>query len=474
MPTRRQVRAPWSGEVREVEWDPHGPREEDAIWNTENGMLYRGGEDGQGLSLEDYLAQQIPGYLSGQGLYDAGFYGHQPDGSYMAPGNYRSTDPNAAPFRMTGSEWQDFVRRNSADARGYGKGSLGHDWLDSLTDIMPGLIQAAPFALAGAGMGGAFGPGTSLAESLGAAGAAEAAPTFNAGGMSFGPAPSGPGTSSLSDMIAQASAQAPTGGGTGGVNFLETLGTNPGTFPVTGDGTWASSLGPQTYTPGIDVPGVDMSKAFPVSGVNNLASASAGASGAASGVNMMDVLRTGGTVGGLAKDALAPTNDWNKTLSGILPALIGAYGSTQTADVMKDLAAKSRADRAPFLATANSWLSNPQAYAEGPGQAALKGTLAGLSAKFGNPIGSGTALQIATETGARNWQDAVSGMANLGLGGENTQATLGMAGANAGQGMWNALQYGADQVLNPEKNDLASLLKKYKGIFGSGSTGGLG
>ena len=469
-----KVVAPWDS-TQTVELD-YTPSLGEMRAMTENGPVYDDGAGGT-VSAEDYLRRQTELYAGGQGLYDAGFLGKQADGTYLVV-----TNTSGPPTRMTEQQWREHQSRYSADNMGYGKGSLGRDLLDVATDLMPGLIQAAPFALAGAGMGGAFGPGTGIMEGAGAAGAAEAAPTFNAGGMSFGSTPSGVGTNSLSEIAAQVAAEAPASTG-GGINFLEQgVVANPGSFPVTGDGSWSSALGSQTYTPGIDVPGVDMSKTFPVSGVNNAtipATSVPALDTLSPTVNMMDVLKQTGAAQTVPASTTAPAptaadsikrilegngtkDDFLSVLGKAAPALIGAFASNQQADALRDLSEKNRAERAPFLATANSWLSNPTAYAEGPGQAGLNGTLKALSAKFGNPIGSGTALQIASETGARNWQDAVTGMANLGLGGADTRANIDMNAIKADGNVWGALGGGVADVFNKPRS-LADIFKELKG-----------
>ena len=128
-------------------------------------------------------------------------------------------------------------------------------------------------------------------------------------------------------------------------------------------------------------------------------------------------------------------NAWDDLGVGrFLPAVVGGFGAARQARNLADLANMYRTDRAPFLNAADTWLKNPSSYTAGPATAGFSGAMTALNAKGGNAIGAPTAQQIIGESGARNWQDALTGMANLGLAGENTQATLGVAGANAGQG----------------------------------------
>ena len=157
MTTKRQIVAPWSGESRDVFWDPSGPSEDNLLGMTENGLMYNRG--GESITADDWKARELADYFKGQGLYDAGFYGQQPNGMYARP-----TGSNTAPEMMTSQAWQDFVRTNSADAKGVGRGSLGNDFMDQFMNTVPNLIKKAPLTLATAGMGGAFGPGTGILD----------------------------------------------------------------------------------------------------------------------------------------------------------------------------------------------------------------------------------------------------------------------------------------------------------------------
>jgi len=118
----------------------------------------------------------------------------------------------------------------------------------------------------------------------------------------------------------------------------------------------------------------------------------------------------------------------------------------------------------PFLNKANEWLSGgPEAYGAGPGAGALKGVLAKLSASGGNPIGSGSSLAIASEAGLSDWRQGVTGMANLGLGGDQLQATLNTNAAQAGN-IWGGLGRAAGDVFNPtDPNSLEALMNRLGG-----------
>jgi hypothetical protein len=151
----------------------------------------------------------------------------------------------------------------------------------------------------------------------------------------------------------------------------------------------------------------------------------------------------------------------DKILAGGLPAALGFFGAKQQADTINRLAEQNRADRAPFLAKANEWMTNPEAYAAGPGQSSLKSVLHGLSV-HGNPLGSPTSLAIASDAANRGWQNAVTSFANLGLSGQDTRANLGMKAADADAGALNAIGYGASEIFKPERKSLTDLIKEFK------------
>jgi hypothetical protein len=128
---------------------------------------------------------------------------------------------------------------------------------------------------------------------------------------------------------------------------------------------------------------------------------------------------------------------------------LGMYGANQQADALRGIAEQGRADRAPFLNKSLEYLNNPEAYYSGPGQASLNATLRALSATHGNPIGSPTALGIATEAGMRDWRNAVTGFGNMGLAGEDTRASLMSQATGADANTLNALGWGLDRATQP-------------------------
>lgn len=156
--------------------------------------------------------------------------------------------------------------------------------------------------------------------------------------------------------------------------------------------------------------------------------------------------------------------DWMNLAGTVGITGLGMYGAGKQADALTDIANQSRADRAPFLGKANEWLSNPQAYIDGPGMASMDATLKRLSASRGNPIDSPTALGLATQAGMQDWRNAVTGFANIGLSGEDSRNSMmaGAAGADA-EGL-NALGYGIGELTKPKKLTLADVLGRQYGL----------
>lgn len=163
-------------------------------------------------------------------------------------------------------------------------------------------------------------------------------------------------------------------------------------------------------------------------------------------------------------DGTASTGDWVQVLGTAGSTALGMGASNQQAKTLADIANQNRADRLPYLNKSMEYLNNPEAYGAGPGQAAMKSTLQGLSTR-GNPLGSGTSLQLATDAGLRDWRDAVTGFGNMGLSGSDTRANLGMASANATKDMWSNLAGGVSDLVNPKKS-IADWMREYKLITG--------
>jgi hypothetical protein len=139
------------------------------------------------------------------------------------------------------------------------------------------------------------------------------------------------------------------------------------------------------------------------------------------------------------------------------------YSSNKMADTIRGISAENRADRLPYLNASLGYLNDPASYGAGPGMAATKNVLGALGAKFGNPIGSGTALQLATDAGLRDWREAVTGFGNMGLSGADTRARLGVEGAQANADVYSNLAGGISELINPKprQQTLADLWRSF-------------
>jgi hypothetical protein len=165
----------------------------------------------------------------------------------------------------------------------------------------------------------------------------------------------------------------------------------------------------------------------------------------------------------------ATTADWASVLGTAGATGLGMYSANQQANTLADLAEKNRLERAPYLSASQGWLANPESYMQGPGAAAMKSTLAGLSSKFGNPIGSPAAMEISNQAALQNWQNAVTGIGNMGLSGADTRANLGVQAAGAQGNVLTNLAGGISNVINPTPT-LADLLKQYRQFSQAGAS----
>ena len=153
------------------------------------------------------------------------------------------------------------------------------------------------------------------------------------------------------------------------------------------------------------------------------------------------------------------------TLGTLGATALGVIGANNAANAYGDLSGQLREDRLPFLNQSVDWLNNPQAYFEGPGQAALQGNLRALSI-YGNPAGNPWAIETANEAALRDYRNAVLGFGNLGLGGQGIQAQLGGQEINAETGAWNAVGGGIANMTNPQPT-LEQLLAQIRRAGGS-------
>lgn len=131
-----------------------------------------------------------------------------------------------------------------------------------------------------------------------------------------------------------------------------------------------------------------------------------------------------------------------------IPAVLGAVGADRQADALRDIANQARADRAPFLTRSTDFLNNPNLYFEGPGRSSMDAVLRGLSV-HGNPAGMPSSMVLAGELGTRDWLNAVTGLGNLGLSGQDSINRTLTSAAGADVNVLNSIGYGVGQILNP-------------------------
>ena len=149
------------------------------------------------------------------------------------------------------------------------------------------------------------------------------------------------------------------------------------------------------------------------------------------------------------------------TLGTLGATALGVYGAGQASDSYSDLASQILAKHQPFLDQSLAWMKDPNAYFMGPGKSALDANLAALSV-HGNPATSPWALGTANEAALKNWQSAVLGFGNVGLGGTGASANATGKSIDADSDIYGDLAYGVGKLTNPQQP--LSLADLYKSI----------
>ena len=186
--------------------------------------------------------------------------------------------------------------------------------------------------------------------------------------------------------------------------------------------------------------------------------ATSGGSGAMSG-GAVEAAATGTALSKLMDGTASPVD--YASIAGILGATgLGIAGSNNASDNYSDLASQILAKHQPFLDQSLAWMKDPNAYFMGPGKSALDANLAALSV-HGNPATSPWALGTANEAALKNWQNAVLGFGNVGLGGTGASANATGKSIDAGSDIYNALGWGLDQITNPPKAPIFNFSSNY-------------
>ena len=299
-----------------------------------------------------------------------------------------------------------------------------------------GAAGAEGAAAGGTAAGEALGTGLTAAAAEGGLGTTTAGTGFTAGGLGLGGtgAGAGIGGGALGGGIGTGAGSAATGAGLAGAGALA-----PGFFA-------SESL-------------------YPVIGGKTAAAAGTGATTgtstqAAKSTALSRILAGNGT-----------TEDYLTLAGQVAPSLLGAYASDKQTDALKDQAARYEAMGAPYRGRLADLYADPSAFLTSPEVTVpvQQGTdaLARALSTRGNPAGSGTALseiqnyasnQLFSRLGSE--KDRLAGFG--GLTAYNAAAPGAATNAiGSSSNFYNALGYGAGQVLNPPQMSLVDLMKQY-------------
>ena len=309
-------------------------------------------------------------------------------------------------------------------------------------------------AVLGGGLGlaqGVMGLAGNAGAAAGASGAAPAAAGGTGGGSSFLP------------TLSQSTPAATTG--MQGLFDSLGLGSVPGFGPDVGAAMGVGSQIP-SWMPSLSTLATGASSANTLNnlfsdGSENMEPGSFGeASTPSGGGNFLDSLLSGV---GTANNFLGKIQ--NSPLGNLLGTGLSTYlGYDQAKDytnALQGIADQGRADRLPFLKSAQNMLANPGEYYKSPEvMGGIDASLRGLSAGVGNPINNPGAIAKQSAYNTGNFNNVLNSRAALGLGGQSELLRAQQQAALAGQGPQTAIASGIGSLLNP-KQDLASVLAQY-------------
>lgn len=341
-------------------------------------------------------------------------------------------------------------------------------------ELFDNLVMAA----VGAGVGGGI---ASWAGGLGAgAGAGDAAWGVNAAG-SVGAADTIPELGLIANPETAASAiaggipESMLAGGPGALTlgsggpFYDAFGTQYATAEeaaaaeakMIGESTVANSAAGSGLTP----------EGFPTSGYPSVPGAPSGSSGGTA--------NSAGSALQRILDGTRTTADWLSVLGSAVPGLIGAYGASQQADALQNIANQANqrwqdtlAMGAPYRTRLSDLYANPSSFLTSPEVTVpvQQGTnaLANALSIHGNPAGSGHALQELQDYSANQLfgrlgqeKDRLSGFGgltaynNAGAQGPDLTAAIGVLGANSN--IYNMLGRSFGGVFGQDNSLLRSL-----------------
>lgn len=237
----------------------------------------------------------------------------------------------------------------------------------------------------------------------------------------------------------------------------DTLSAGTAGAGATGLGGVAGAGAAGGETAGLGTAGYDASTGLYAGESSNAGAGTYGLGGGGATGAALPAAAGGGSVLSRIISGGGTTADYVNALGTLGAAGLGAYGSNEQANRLREIYNDMASKREPYRAKSLEYLNNPQAYAEGPGAATLDATLRRLSVG-GNPVGDPAKLAIANSVALRDWRDAVTGFGNLGLAGEDTRANVAMNSANAANEVYGNLGYGIGALTRPPRRTLADYL----------------
>lgn len=180
------------------------------------------------------------------------------------------------------------------------------------------------------------------------------------------------------------------------------------------------------------------------------------------GLNTIGNALTSGVGDGLTQ---TPTNNPfgipDNILQGLLQGVGGYLAADSTADTIKSIYDTQRADRSGALSAFNTALTNPNSYYTSPqAMGATDAVLRKLSVQ-GNPAANPGLLSQAAAYNMGGYNDYLRALSGPAFGTAGSEAALGMNGAGAAGGRYEAIGAGLNTALNkdPYKDLLANLGK---------------
>lgn len=438
---------------------------------TDLSKNYGLGEQDFTKAFQAYGAQYSPGERDENN--NGGYFGNDPNVAFW---NEQSTlralgqgldksNPGAA----YSGKWNDYWNRGAETAQ---QNEAAKAWEDGANNIssdtadLGDILKGVGFVMGGAGLAGAFGGG-------GLFGGGGIGPEFGElSSSAFG----GQGAINAATGAAAASGGVTPQGG--GMDWLDEILNS-----TQGDAVWNTSGAGNP----LDFLGGSGGSSIPNIGPDfGELSAEIGQVGQGSASNtasllqqMQRALQLGQNVPTSAIKSLFGTSDAGATsLSSLLGKLgaagLGAYASNQQSNALADLANKYQEYGAPYRAELGRLQSDPGSFLTSPRvtTAVDQGTSAmarALSAKDGNPMGSGRALQELQNystnslygqlTNRENQLANFGGLSNFNAAAPNAN----LAAVNQTGNMYNAIGAGLNDVLNPQPTYL-DLMKAMKGL----------